>query len=251
MRTLTRYVSHRARILIIMAKYPQIGFVKTRLGRWIGDEAAATLYRAFLADLAPRFVSQTEPLRFDICWVYVPDTSKFKDMIIQLQAESRLDDPSPKGVSDAQTFFAGYAGAGLLDQQIRQLKWAQSLGYQHAVIISTDTPHLQGATVENAFQLLEEYDVVLGPTEDGGYYLLGLRKHWEHLEQVTMSTNHVAEDITGNALSANLTIYRLENMLDVDDLDDLKAFIGLIRPLNGTPCPRTWCTLQALKLLSL
>lgn len=232
------------RMLIVLAKYPEPGIVKTRLSRVIGEAAATHLYYAFLADLAPRFLPQQQRLQFDVCWLYTPDRKDFKDIIIGLQSENRSDN----FYSNNQISFIGNALPGLAEQQIQQLKLAQSLGYQQAVVVTTDTPHLQREAIEETFRLLESNDIVIGPTEDGGYYLLGMKNHWQVLEQVTMSTDHVANDIIQNAYKANLTIIQLERMLDIDTEQDLKAFFQLMQPTKGILCPRTWHTLQNLNI---
>jgi rSAM/selenodomain-associated transferase 1 len=227
------------RVLIILAKYPQPGQVKTRLGASIGAEAAAYLYHAFLADLAPRFARQTGRLPFDVCWVYTPDTPKFEHMIIDFGFMT----------NGGQVIFTGHATPDLSAHQVRQLQWAQSVGYQESVIITTDTPHLQRSTVEDAFHQLNENDVVIGPAQDGGYYLLGVKQSWQILEQVKMSTHHVAQEIMENARLAQLKVGMIEKMIDIDNKEDLYAFIHLMQPSGGIYCPKTWSKLKELGLV--
>jgi len=238
------------RLLTILAKYPEAGFTKTRLARMIGDSSAARLYEAFLADLAPRFAPGVEHFQFDVCWLYVPTRSDFKELILRLQIAHSLADSFSISALNTQIFKESRVLTSLGEQQDQQMKWAQGMSYERTVIITTDTPHLQRARVENAFQLLEVYDVVVGPVEDGGYYLLGVRHYWPILENVEMSTNHVVRDIIQNTRSANLTDTRLEMMLDIDSWDDLQAFIRLMKPLNGAQCPKTWNTLSELGLVN-
>lgn len=227
------------RLLIILAKYPQPGIVKTRLAASIGAEAAASLYHAFLADLAPRFAPQAGSLAFDVCWSYTPNTQDFEQMLGNIGVVA----------VDNQMIFVGHATPNLATHQICQLNWAQSIGYQDAVIITTDTPHLQRSTVENAFHLLNDNDVVIGPVKDGGYYLLGVRHRWQILDRVAMSTNHVMKDIIKNAQLEQLKVGLLEQMIDIDNKDDLNTFISLMEPSGGIHCPKTWRKLNELALV--
>ncbi len=197
-----------------------------------------------------RFAPGVAHFQFDVCWLYVPTRSDFKELILKLQIAHSLADSCSISPLNTQIFKESSVLTSLGEQQDQQMKWAQAIGYGHIVIITTDTPNLQRASVENAFQLLEGYDVVVGPVEDGGYYLLGVRNYWPILENVEMSTNHVVEDIIQNTRSANLTDTCLETMLDIDSWDDLQAFIQLMKPLNGTPCPKTWNILSELGLVN-
>lgn len=238
-----------SRLLIVMAKYPKAGYVKTRLGRSIGDAAAARVYYAFLADLVPRFLPQPSRVEFDVCWVYTSDLDDFKMLITNLQATD-LDEQIETPMRNCQqVYFVKHAQPGLAEQQKVQLRWAREQGYQQVVVISTDTPHLQRVTIDAAFTHLEQHDVVIGPTVDGGYYLLGIRQYVDILENVVMSTDHVADDIINNCHAANLNVKQLNQMLDIDHLDDLKCLIQLLTPFGGGPCVHTWNVLRELQLL--
>ncbi len=226
------------RLLIILAKYPRAGQVKTRLAVSIGVEAATSLYSAFLADLAPRFMHGNQRCGFDICWVYTPDTPEFERMLANLCALPQ----------SSQITFVGHAASNLAEHQVKQLQWAAGAGYQQAVIITTDTPHLSRTRVDDAFERLNDHDVVIGPCVDGGYYLLGVCQYWQVLDQVEMSTGHVTNDVIRNAQAAWLSVSLLEPMLDIDNEHDLNAFVSLMESSSGNLCPKTWSKLEELGL---
>jgi rSAM/selenodomain-associated transferase 1 len=240
MKALPSTIEHKfRRLLIILAKDPQCGNVKTRLAACIGVENAIRLYEAFLSDLAPRFKPLADRLSFDVQWVYTPHTKRFEKMIRDMYGSVHID-----GLS-----FVAYPNPGLLDQQLRQLQWAQSAGYDHIVIIPTDTPHLSRLEVEKAFDRLVNNDVVIGPAYDGGYYILGLRERWDVLEKVSMSTNHVADDIIHHCRAAQLSVSILDKMLDIDTGDDLVMFMHFARAQIGILCPHTLLVLKSLELM--
>ncbi len=117
------------RLLVILAKYPQPGIVKTRLAKSIGEEKATELYRACLADLTPRFVPHSGSIFFNVRWVYTPDTPEFERLIRKLYSDSDTDEVT----------FVSNATPGLAEHQINQLQWAHLNGYQQTVIITTDS----------------------------------------------------------------------------------------------------------------
>lgn len=229
-------VGRSENLLLVFAKFPQTGLVKTRLSQKLGDSLTVQLYRAFLADLAPRLAKPALMGSYDIRWVYLPTDAKFPELIADLQRGETL--------ALLHTSFVAYDKAGLAQQQIEQLAWASQNHYQRAVIISTDSPHLPQTYIPEAFDRLATHDVVIGPTEDGGYYLLGLQPNYPVLENVIMSTSHVALDILTVAQSLQLTTYCMPTLIDVDDILDLNALIQAIHQAEPNPCPITWSVLN-------
>ena len=91
-------------------------------------------------------------------------------------------------------------------------------------VIGTDAPGVDAALVRSAFAALESADCVIGPAEDGGYYLIGLRQNHPTLFQdIEWSTPRVFEQTLAHASSAGLSIETLETLVDVDVLEDLPA----------------------------
>ena len=142
------------RQLAIFAKYWEPGQVKTRLAPAIGARAASRLYRACLTALLRRFAASAEQLRL----IYAP--------------------------ADRHVEFANLAGAawqlraqgeGDLGQRMaRHLAAALQAGAKRVVLIGSDSPDLPSEYIAQAFDALKRSPVVLGPTADGGYYLVGV-----------------------------------------------------------------------------
>ncbi|MFT4679015.1 MAG: rSAM/selenodomain-associated transferase 1 [Litorivivens sp.] len=183
--------------LIIMAKPPIAGKVKTRLARGIGDENALVVYRNLLQHTMD--VAQTSALKPE---VFATEKSTYFDETgfdQHLQSEGDLGDK--------------------MDLACRQmLKSAQKV-----VIIGTDCPDISHKHIDEANNLLDSHDVVFGPCEDGGYYLLGLKiAHKELFENLPWSTESLLKLTLKRCLDAGISTVLLEELSDVDTIDDLK-----------------------------
>jgi rSAM/selenodomain-associated transferase 1 len=189
----------------IMAKAPQPGQVKTRLCPPLSPHEAAQLYQCFLVDKITQVnvLSRAAPVVS-----YSPDGSEslFKDLT---PPHFRLI-PQRGDDLGARILFT-------FNQLFRQ-------GYTQVVVIDSDTPTLPTAYLEQALTLIAacENDVVLGPTEDGGYYLIGLRQsHRELFEQMPWSTPQVFPETRRRSELAGLTVACTESWYDVDTPEDL------------------------------
>jgi len=113
-------------------------------------------------------------------------------------------------------------GTSLGERLDHLLSDALGEGSRRAVVIGSDSPTLPSAYIAEAFERLNEVDVILGPTEDGGYYLIGVKRPQPQLlRQVQMSTPHVLSNTLALAEAAGLTVAQLPTWFDVDKLADL------------------------------
>jgi len=104
-------------------------------------------------------------------------------------------------------------------------------GSQRAVVMDSDSPTLPASFINQAFEQLANADVVLGPTQDGGYYLIGLKQPQPRLlREVQMSTPQVLSDTLALAEATGLAVSLLPAWYDVDTIDDLHH---LDRELTG------------------
>jgi hypothetical protein len=104
-------------------------------------------------------------------------------------------------------------------------------GLQRAVVVDSDSPTLPSDYISLAFERLNAVDVVLGPTLDGGYYLIGMKRPQPHLlRQVKMSTPHVLTDTVELAEISGLTVSLLPTWYDIDTIGDLQK---LESEING------------------
>jgi rSAM/selenodomain-associated transferase 1 len=212
--------------LVIGAKEPVPGMVKTRLGRTIGDVRAAALYRAFLTDVAARF--RRAARAYDLLWAVSPTTVDW-----------------PALVGPANGYFA-QVGPDWTERQRHIFATTAARGYDRTVLIASDSPQLPPRTVSAAFAALETHAAVLVPTFDGGYSLIGQRAGVDLLGDVPMSTATVFDDLRANAHARGIGLDALAPTWDVDEVGDLRYLaIYLAGPHDA---PATAAAYRALGL---
>jgi len=105
-------------------------------------------------------------------------------------------------------------------------------GASRVAVVGTDAPGVARETVVAALDALDAADVVIGPTEDGGYYLLALREpRPEHFAGIAWSTPLVADETRARAAAAGLVVHEIERLRDVDTIEDLRALWPAVRAL--------------------
>lgn len=189
----------------IMAKAPRPGTVKTRLCPPLGAAEAAALYRCFLLDkiAAVGALVGAQPVI-----AYTPD-----------DAHDEFDALAPGFALVPQH---GHDLGARLHATLANLLAA---GHTGAIAVDSDTPTLPSAFLQQAVSCLSEPgpDVVVGPTEDGGYYLIGVRvAHRELFDDVPWSTASVLEVTRRRAATSGLRTAYLPSWFDVDTPDDLE-----------------------------
>jgi hypothetical protein len=227
-------------LFLFVARAPVAGAAKTRLGDAVGMTRAADLYAAFLRDLAARFMPRPDEvlgLGYDIGWAYTPLEQDFTETLVGLGCAR----PS-SGVR-----FVAQKGEGLAARLDNLFAWAAAEGYQRTVIAATDSPHLPRRVAADALAALADHDVVLGPTIDGGYYLIGQRGVHDILAGAPMSTGREADALVDRAAALGLTVGELPETFDVDTVADLALLRAALAP-DGAAAPSTWAALRALAL---
>ena len=181
-------------LLFIFARAPAHGAVKTRLARDIGAMEALRFHRNALAAVVRRFA----------CWSRV-------EVILATTPLARLDAAAwPRGIPRVDQ------GHGDLGQ--RMLRILRHAGHRPALLIGSDIPEAQRAHVAEALIRLAQAPYVLGPTEDGGFWLIGVRRPWQLnpqlLEGVRWSSRHALADTRGRLPGSELLG---QTLWDVDD----------------------------------
>ena len=196
----------RAPAVVVMAKVPGIAVVKSRLHESLGAERATELYRCFLLDRLDALAT----LR-DITGVvaFTPP-----------EAEALMRALAPPSLR-----LVPQRGADLGERLSNILTDLLDLGHIAALAVDSDSPTLPMAYVAEAAQLLSgaKCDVVLGPCEDGGYYLVGLRCPQPALfEGIPWSTDAVFATTLDTARARGLSVHVLPQWFDVDTEADLR-----------------------------
>lgn len=204
------------RALFLPAKAPRPGRTKTRLSPPLTLEQAADLYRAFLQDcvaLALGAGADRVTVRFPA------DEGAEQELAALLPPTVRLQ---PEMVDDL---------GGILEGGFRRLFGE---GFERVVVIGSDNPTLSPALVEAAWQGLDDHDVVVAPSADGGYCLLGMTHyHLSLFERITWSTAAVYRETLERARQQDLRVLALPECYDVDtvaELDRLRADLAALPP---------------------
>jgi uncharacterized protein len=219
--------------LVVMARYPKAGTTKTRLACTIGDNEAAYLYQAFLTDLAQRFAGG----ECDLHWAYTPAEADFAAFLATL---------TPSLVQHMVCF--PQQGADFGARLHHAFRWTYEQQFERTIVIGSDSPHIRWEIVANARQALDEADVVLGPADDGGYYLIAMRQPYDVFSGIPMSNSAVTRMTLESAHCQGLRVYLLEPLFDVDELPDLLRLAQLLRADNAL-APATATYLASLKEL--
>ncbi len=189
----------------IMAKAPRPGQVKTRLCPPLSHAEAAELYRCFLLDKIAQ-VNALQKVAPVVSYSPVDSKPSFEDLAPShfMLIPQRGDDLGARILSTFDRLFCQ--------------------GYTQVMVIDSDTPTLPTAYLEQALMLTAapRNDVVLGPTEDGGYYLIGLRRsHTELFAGMPWSTSQVFPETMRRSEQNGLTVACTAGWYDVDIPDDL------------------------------
>lgn len=188
--------------LIIFVKKPETGKVKTRLAESIGDEKALQVYQKLLE----RTLVVTQPLAIDKFVYYSPE-------IVQNDLWN-----------EALYFKALQSEGDLGHKMLTAFQERFAAGYQQVCIIGSDCYQLNSTILEQAFEELRQHDVVIGPSTDGGYYLLGMKKPIPQLFQhKPWSTAQVLEETVAEIKRQQLSCFLLPELTDVDREEDLKT----------------------------
>lgn len=196
--------------LIVFARRPEVGRVKTRLIPVLGAAGAARLHHRMLVRTLgwARDLAEATPLSLEL----------------------RMDGPpgAPSGSATGPTRVREQGPGDLGDRMARAVEdslTGADTAPQRVVIIGTDCPDLSAEIVTSAFAELERHDVVLGPAADGGYYLIALRAPARELfSGIDWGTDRVYEQTISRAREAGLSVASLEVLEDVDRPEDLAVW---------------------------
>ncbi len=194
--------------LLIFVKSPIVGEVKTRLAASIGNEKAIEVYQELLK--------------------HTRDIIKKVDAKPQIWYGNHI--PTDDIWSDYPRFEQpeGDLGAKMKYAFITALQ-----SYAKVVLIGSDCPELSTHHLQEAFQLLENNDVVLGPATDGGYYLIGMKQMHDTLfTDIVWSTVEVLDQTVQKIVKAGLSYALLEPLTDIDTVEDLRQFPAFFKLIH-------------------
>lgn len=214
--------------ILVFAKFPEPGRVKTRLARALGDAAALRLYKAFVGDLLDTLSQTGHPV--EICCHPADALERMRDWL---------------GPSYA---YRPQQGADLGERMANALSATFREGRKAAVLVGTDLPDLPGAILSAAFAGLERTGTVLGPSPDGGYYLIGFTAATfrpDVFRNIPWSTEAVLSQTRDRMAENGLSPTLLPVWNDIDTLADLAALSDIEGPETHR-APRTRACLAGL-----
>ena len=186
-------------LIIIFTRNPELGKVKTRLAKTIGDESALNIYK-FLLQHTENVIRNVDSDKAVYYSVKVRDNDMWSNDIYHKFKQE---------------------GEDLGERMLNAFKSAFEENYNKVVIVGSDLFDLKETHIKAAFETLDSNDVVIGPAEDGGYYLLGMNTlHSKVFQNKAWGTETVFKD-TINDLK-NESVFLLEALNDVDTFDDIK-----------------------------
>ncbi len=198
------------RALIVFAKLPRAGFVKTRLGKAIGMNEAMRVYE----ELARHAFGLAQGLASEGVRVYLfysPDASE-EEMRSWVQQDF---------------VYVAQVGKTLGERMHTAFDRVFRDGASKAAIIGTDVPELKGDILARAFTMLDSHELVIGPSTDGGYYLLGMKPPVKNVfDGIAWSTENVLRETLERAETLRLSTALIENLMDVDTLEEYRVYLN-------------------------
>jgi uncharacterized protein len=192
-------------VVILFLRYPERGKVKTRLAQDIGDDLAYDLYVCFIRDA----LGAVRDVDADLIIVGTGSTGK-----------------GPAGIFGRSVRLLQH-GRDLGARMYHAFADVFSRGYSRAIMIGSDCPGLPAGYISQALLELESHDVVLGPTRDGGYYLIAFKEdslREDIFHGIVWSTSRVFVETMSRIEDAALSVSILPQWEDIDELDDLRRF---------------------------
>ncbi len=213
-------------LLCLFVKAPFLGKVKTRLQPHVNTEDSMALYMAMVQDLIEKL--KTSPKLDLIVWYWPLDGEKS----LQAMVGDRID-------------LQPQQGSDLGNRMHYAFMWAKEKEYEKTIIVGSDIPELKLDAVQEAFHLLDGSDAVIGPSPDGGYYLIGLKEPRPSLFQnMIWSTPSVLEITIQKFQTARVKYKLLQSLEDIDTYGDIvqlyQRWQNLMEAGETVDAPRTF-----------
>jgi hypothetical protein len=187
--------------LIIFTRNPELGQCKTRLAKTIGDEAALKIYTHLLQHTA----TVSEPVKADK-YLFYSEAIKKNDLWNDTIFKKKLQYGTDLGSRMHNAFSELF-----------------SLGYENVMIIGSDLLDLTNNHIEVAFNVLNDCEIVIGPSKDGGYYLLGMKMVHENIfKNKAWGTETVLKETLNDLKNSDVEL--LEELNDIDTFEDMKHY---------------------------
>ncbi|GAB4133885.1 MAG: hypothetical protein Fur0015_07110 [Ignavibacteriales bacterium] len=194
--------------IIVFVKYPEEGKVKTRLAATIGNKNATILYKK----ISEQIIQSIQQIKKSNKYIFFSDINDEKRIL--------------KWLGD-RFFYSVQEGHDLGEKMSNAFRKVFSHNAKKAIIVGSDVPELSKDIINKALQQLDDFDVVVGPSVDGGYYLLGMKNYFPFLfEDIKFSSENVLSETIKKIQAKNLSYVLLEKLRDIDTENDLIEWIN-------------------------
>ena len=214
--------------LILFAIIPAAEKIKNRLIPFLSAEECAALYNCFLRDVYQKAVASGA----DVYVFFAPKDKReaFRSLL------------------DADAILLPQYGGDLGQRMKNAMGAVLRMGYGKVVLMGTDIPHIHTDTIKNAFENLDQKDIVIHPALDGGYYLIGMKQEYDSIWNIRRyGTNTVMYDTLQHMKAENLSISVGQMYYDIDCKEDLKQLWNDVKRGAVCNCPETMAYLQTIK----
>ena len=196
-------------LLMVFVRNPQLGTVKTRLAVTVGDELALEIYMELM-----RYTAEvTQKVLIDKK-VFYSEKIEENDVWGKMNFSKELQTKGNLGQRMENAFTTAFEE-----------------GYKKVLIIGSDLYSLKASHIDKALEQLDEKEVVIGPSQDGGYYLLGFKKNIPALFlNKSWGTSNLLKETLNNLKTKSTAL--MEPLNDIDDFEDLKKETELLKKLN-------------------
>jgi uncharacterized protein len=191
--------------LVILTRYPVPGITKTRLIKDIGDYGAADVHRKLTENIINqiRELQAGRELSCEVCY-----TGGNKEEM--------------EGWLGNDLYYTEQVRGDLGARMYSAITGAINAGSRKVALIGTDIPEPISGYIEKAFSALDEKDIILGPTIDGGYWLIGMKSPYNIFDEITWGTETVLSQTVERIKQQGLTVFLLPEINDIDTVGDLK-----------------------------
>lgn len=206
------------KVIIFFTRIPTLGKTKTRLEPFLSKDLCVKLQTAFIKD------------------IYKKIKNMGIDIIINYSEDGELD--VLKSIIDDDVFFLKQEGKDLGEKMYNAISLSLNK-YEDCVLIGSDIPMIIQQDIYLAFESLETKDMVISPTFDGGYYLIGMKEKNKDIFNIQYSTSSVFDETVDKIRSLEKTFGVGNIQLDIDDKNDFIKLYNLLIENNNISCDNT------------
>ncbi len=188
-------------VLSIFVKNLIPGTVKTRLAKDLGIDVAIEIYKELVRITA----EATNTLKIDKC-VYYSEYIESNDQFDDAKYQKHIQEGKDLGQRMQNCFYDAF-----------------ELNFDKIILIGSDTPDITDQIISQGFAELDKHDIIIGPAQDGGFYLIGMKEPHENLlNKRTYGHEQVLNELLKEIENRNLSVFKLPTLIDIDVKDDLK-----------------------------